>query len=78
MDTIKNIFVSIKNYFMNLKTEQKMKWGAAILGIIGGGVLALAASQDDEMIDITDSAMVLDGDQEVEIPFTEEDTDISE
>jgi len=55
-----------------------MKWGAAILGIIGGGVLALAASQDDEMIDITDSATVLDGDQEVEIPFTEEETDISE
>lgn len=61
MDTIKNAFNSIKDTFKEMKTGQLMKFGAAIFLLFGGGALALAAAQeDDEIIDITDTADVID------------------
>ena len=61
MDTIKNAFNSIKDTFKEMKTGQLMKLGAAIFLLFGGGALALAAAQeDDEIIDITETADVID------------------
>lgn len=61
METIKNAFNSIKDTFKEMKTGQLMKFGAAIFLLFGGGALALAAAQeDDEIIDITDTADVID------------------
>lgn len=61
MDTIKNAFNSIKNTFKEMKTGQLMKLGAAIFLLFGGGALALAAAQEeDEIIDISDTADVID------------------
>ena len=66
------MFNNIKNFIFGMRTEQKMKFAASLLMLVGGGALALAAAQDeDEMIDISEVAEVLDDPDE-------ELTDISE
>jgi len=66
MDTVKNVLSNIKNFIFGMRTEQKMKFAASLLMLVGGGALALSAAQDDdEVIDISDQAEVLDSSEVV-------------
>lgn len=68
MDTVKNALGKIKNFIFGMKTEQKMKFAASLLMLFGSSALALSAAQDsdDDMIDISDQAEVLDSSEVVE------------
>ena len=61
MNTIKNFLVKVKNVIFDMKPEQKMKLGASGLLLFGATALALAAANnDDEVIDISETAEVID------------------
>lgn len=61
MDTIKNFLVKVKNVIFDMRPEQKMKLGASGLLLFGATALALAAANDDsEVIDISESAEIID------------------
>ena len=61
MNTIKNFLVKVKNVIFDMKPEQKMKLGASGLLLFGATALALAAANDDdEVIDISEDAEIID------------------
>ena len=61
MDTIKNFLIKVKSFIFDMKPEQKMKLGASGLLLFGATALALAAANDDdEVIDISETAEIID------------------
>lgn len=60
MNTIKNFLVKVKNVIFDMRPEQKMKLGASGLLLFGATALALAAANDDEVIDISEAAEIID------------------
>lgn len=63
MDIIKNFANNIVDFFKKMGPVQKMQAASSIIMLIGGSALAFAASQtDEEIIDITDTAEVVESD----------------
>ena len=57
---IKDVIVKVKNVIFDMRPEQKMKLGASCLLFFGATALALAAANDDEVIDISEAAEIID------------------
>lgn len=76
MDKITKTFKSAVKFLTSMGTEQKMKIVASLFMLIGGSALAVAAANadEDEFIDISDKADVLDDEavDTVKVESTEE------
>ena len=66
-DVINGVFGKIKSFFKGIDVEQKMKYGAGVLMLIGGAAIALAASADDSS-DISSDVETIEIDEVVDIP----------
>lgn len=76
-DTIKAVFGKITSHFADIDIEQKMKYGAGALMLIGGTALALAAASDDSS-NIDPEVITMDADStDISEDVVVDDTDAS-